>query len=282
MAKNEKIIPTPTQSNEDLIRIALKSNQPMLIRGKRGTGKSQTIKSVCKQEGYIVITRNLNGAESYEVVAGLPRQDGATFNYLIPLWWKDVERMVKDGKKVCIFLDEINHAMPEVLNGLHGVLDPERRIAGLEIPEVRIIAAGNKAEENETLTEMPLPLLDRFAIQIDDFKNDSAKAYLSAKYPDMRAIIDIVFATCKNANPRRVEKLLNCIAAGLTDKRQITALSDKNCADLIYDELEHGDYKFALVNESANKSKKLDLVMELRKLDATDFLDVVDQATKAR
>lgn len=267
------------QTNRELIKVALKANQPILIRGLRGSGKSQTIKSVCEEEGYTVITRNLNGAESYEVVSGLPRQEGNSFNYLIPLWWKDVEQMVKSGKKIVLFFDEINHALPEVLNGLHGVLDPERRIAGLELPEVRIVAAGNMAEENESLTEMPLPLLERFAIKIEDFQNDEAEEYLENKYPEMKGIVQIAF-NGEKPNPRRIEKMLICIKAGLTDKNILSDLTDYNTGSLIYEEIKKGNYDFEMVNESNNASKKRKLVNELKQLDEIDLIDILNKVTR--
>ena len=240
------------QTNRELIKVALKANQPILIRGLRGSGKSQTIKSVCEEEGYTVITRNLNGAESYEV---------------------------KSGKKIVLFFDEINHALPEVLNGLHGVLDPERRIAGLELPEVRIVAAGNMAEENESLTEMPLPLLERFAIKIEDFQNDEAEEYLENKYPEMKGIVQIAF-NGEKPNPRRIEKMLICIKAGLTDRNILCDLTDYNTGSLIYEEIKKGNYDFEMVNESNNASKKRKLVNELKQLDEIDLIDILNKVTK--
>lgn len=269
------------QTAKELIKISLAANQPILIRGKRGTGKSETVKAICRQEGYTCIVRNLNGAESYEVVAGLPRQDGQSFNYLIPMWWKDVEQMVKTGQKVCIFLDEINHAMPEVLNGLHGVLDPERRIAGLEIPDVRIIAAGNMAEENETITEMPLPLMDRFAIVIDDFINEEAESYLVNQYPDAPGIIKMIFASIK-PNPRMVEKLIKCIRCGMTDIRQLTRMLNGNeqISRQIYEEIKNGNYKFDLIDESDSFSKRRRIIQQIKSLDEVEAVILADEMQK--
>lgn len=184
---------------------AIRNNRPALLFGKAGSGKTSTVHAIAKKEGFPVETLLLAGILP-EDLGGLVRPMGSHFSYLPPEW------AVKYGDKPFIlFLDEINQASIQTLHALFYVVN-DRTVAGLKLPNMRIIAAGNTVHENEFLTPLPAPLLDRFVYKINwQADIDEATKYLSQKYNCPLLFEAINKTKTENITPRHIEQMLMLI-----------------------------------------------------------------------
>jgi hypothetical protein len=127
----------------------------VLLRGPHGIGKSQVVRQLAKAFGLDVIDRRLSQMSEGDMI-GLPSTDGEVTRFNPPDWFK---RACKTS--VCLFLDELNRATPEVMQaGFQIVLD--RELNGWKLhPQTRVYAAVN-ASAAYTVNEMDPALLDRF------------------------------------------------------------------------------------------------------------------------
>lgn len=200
------------------LRAAITNNRPALLLGAAGTGKTASVNCLAAELGYPVHTMLLAGILP-EDMGGLvrPTADGRGFDYLPPAW------ALKHGDKpFVLFLDEINQASIQTLHALFYVVN-DRTIAGVRLPNMRVIAAGNTADENEFLTPLPLPLMDRFIYRLK-WKADleGALDYLSEKYKSLNGRAELLIASVKKTHteattPRHVEQMLMLIEDGTDD-----------------------------------------------------------------
>ena len=153
------------------IRACREVDQPMLVFGAPGVGKSDQIRAAADEDD-LVIDLRLNSLEAIDM-RGLPIiQKDENKNPVAVVWVRPEflpgERgIVVDGrtyKKGIVFLDELNTAQPSVQNpALQLVLD--RRIGKHELPRSwYICAAANRAEDRAHTYPLSAALLDRFAI----------------------------------------------------------------------------------------------------------------------
>lgn len=147
----------------------LPDDQALLIRGPHGIGKSQIARQVSRKRDKLLIDLRLSQMTEGDFL-GLPKvvepqhdKDGRIIRRGMtefrPPWW-----FVKaQDEGVVLFLDEINRAVPEVMQcAFQLVLD--RAIQGKSVhPETRIIAAVNASPQYQ-VNEMDPALLDRFLV----------------------------------------------------------------------------------------------------------------------
>ena len=128
-----------------------------MLWGPPGIGKSSIIHQIAQEQSRTVIDLRLSQLE-YSDLRGIPFILNGTVTWSIPSCFPKA-----DDDTSIIFLDEINCAHPSILSAAYQlVLD--RKIGEYTLPKnVSIVAAGNRIEDNSDLTEMPLPLLNRFA-----------------------------------------------------------------------------------------------------------------------
>lgn len=152
----------------DLIK-AVPPSQACLIRGPHGIGKSQVTAEVGKILDLPVIDLRLSQMTEGDFL-GLPVIVEPTYNEdgsikrmgrteFRPPWW-----FVKAMEEPCVvLLDEINRAVPEVMQcAFQLVLD--RAVQGRRVhPETRIVAAANISHHYQ-VNEMDPALLDRFLV----------------------------------------------------------------------------------------------------------------------
>lgn len=187
---------------------AIKNNRPALLLGAAGTAKTATVHQVAKDLDMPVETLLLAGILP-EDLGGLVRPievngEPTHFKYLAPEW------AIKHGDKpFVLFLDEINQASIQTLHALFYVVN-DRTVAGIKLPNMRVIAAGNTLDENEFLTPLPKPLLDRFIYRVSwesDLKG--AISYLRNKYPKSGLLLDAVEEVgVDNITPRHIEQMI--------------------------------------------------------------------------
>jgi hypothetical protein len=134
----------------------------VLLRGAHGIGKSQVVRQVAgliaAAEGitnFEVIDRRLSQMSEGDMI-GLPSTDGEVTRFNPPEWYK---RACVDP--VCLFLDELNRATPEVMQAAFQVV-LDRELNGWKLhPKTRVFAAINTGG-SYTVNEMDPALLDRF------------------------------------------------------------------------------------------------------------------------
>jgi energy-coupling factor transporter ATP-binding protein EcfA2 len=134
----------------------------VLLRGAHGIGKSQVVRHVAgliaSAEGltnFEVIDRRLSQMSEGDMI-GLPSTDGEVTRFNPPEWYKRA-----CDKPVCLFLDELNRATPEVMQAAFQVV-LDRELNGWKLhPQTRVFAAINTGG-NYTVNEMDPALLDRF------------------------------------------------------------------------------------------------------------------------
>lgn len=214
------------------IKEALIYNIPTLFYGEKGWGKTQLINQVSRELNYECITLLLADVLP-EDLSGIPtinKELQQVDKYLLNTL-KKVENNLKNGIQTVLFLDEITQCSPQVMNCLYYLIE-NRRIGINEYPELRIIGATNYDEESDYLSQMPLPLIDRF--YITNWVNDANEInkYINNKYNLDFDYSLFLISEIKNkvnfkktCNPRSIEKTIKYYKSGLVRKEKLIALS---------------------------------------------------------
>lgn len=131
----------------------------IMLVGNHGIGKSEILTDYYRKKGMSVVALFLGQMSDPGDLIGLPNKDEATgkTDFMPPYWFPT------DGKPVCLFLDELNRARPEILQTIMD-LALNRKLAGRLLPEgSRIIAAVNEGDRYQ-LTDLDPALVSRFNI----------------------------------------------------------------------------------------------------------------------
>lgn len=187
---------------KDFIQKAVKNDLPILLFGRSGWGKTEMVEQVGVSLKMDVVKVSL-ALSLPEDVGGIPCPSGDTFRYLLPDWFYS-----RKDDEFILFLDEINQASPQVLHSIYSLVQ-ERRLHNVTNKKMRVVAAGNLAEENVHLTEIMQPLLNRFYVV--DFVHDMKAAceYLNRKF-------GLSLKEIENS-PRDTEQGLVAYFAGMKD-----------------------------------------------------------------
>lgn len=146
-----------TMSIKTFLNVAAKLpvETSVLLRGPHGIGKSQVVRKVAQLFALPVTDRRLSQMTEGDMV-GLPSTDGAVTRFNPPDWYK-----AACDKPVCLFLDEINRATPEVMQAAFQIV-LDRELNGWKLhKDTRVFAAVNNSAAY-TVNEMDPALLDRF------------------------------------------------------------------------------------------------------------------------
>ena len=204
-------------TNMLMLRSRLRANKPFFILGHAGWGKTQIIKSIAKKFGRTIITVYLDKALP-EDLNGIPvpmeGEKGSVYQETaLPAW--AAYMIDHPEKKFLLFFDEMNQADPRVMNALMPIVQ-ENTIAGVQIPNYIVGAAGNYKDENTATSKLSEPLMERFApiIQWEDKTPEAWKdsmRYLHKQW-DSKVGKELVDEFEKNAqlfrSPRVVDQKL--------------------------------------------------------------------------
>lgn len=141
-----------------ILEITPPSHNIMLV-GNHGIGKSEILTEFFSSLGLQVIPLFLGQMSDPGDLIGLPHKDEKTgkTEFLPPSWFPT------DGKPVCLFLDELNRARPEILQTIMD-LALNRKLAGRTLPEgSRLVSAVNYGDTYQ-LTDLDPALVSRFNI----------------------------------------------------------------------------------------------------------------------
>lgn len=144
----------------DALQIALEANQPVLITGAPGVGKTAVMRALARQRGWPIETIIASICEPSDL-GGLPVIDNGGVRRVPPRWATNLAEQCKDGKPGIMFFDELSTAAPAnqavVLR-----ISQERVVGDLELPEsVRFASAANPVELSAGGWDLSAPLANR-------------------------------------------------------------------------------------------------------------------------
>ena len=131
--------------------------QNIMLVGRHGIGKSQIISQFYEQQGRRVVVFFLGQMSDPGDLIGLMDKDlkSGRSVFLPPYWWP------REDEPICLFLDELNRARPEILQSVHD-LALNRTLAGKRLPPGSVvISAVNQGDEYQ-LTDLDPALVSRF------------------------------------------------------------------------------------------------------------------------
>lgn len=193
--------------------------------GKSGIGKSAIVEEYAEENGLQVIVFSL-ATEMPEAMGGIPHakltedDKKEAVEYFTRLLDERLAPIFKTkGKGYILFFDEMNQALPEVMNACYSICHPDpskRNWCGHSLELAQIVGAGNLSNgEDGTvyLNDIPTPLHNRFHIfEMKSDKKDT-KTYLKAKYkniPQVAKYIDVLLE--EDIPPRDIDEVLKVIA----------------------------------------------------------------------
>jgi len=106
--------------------------KPVLIRGRHGVGKSETVYQIAEKIGLPVVERRASQMTEGDLI-GLPVVDGEATSWNPPDWFKTA-----CSEPVVLFLDEIDRATLEVRQGIFELTD-SRKLNGHALHEQTVI-----------------------------------------------------------------------------------------------------------------------------------------------
>lgn len=163
--------------------VAIPLQQPTMIWGMPGVGKSEAARQQAERMGAMLVDIRLSQYDSVDL-RGIPvPSDGLTVWHApstLPFVGND---QFPDDKPILLFLDEINSAMPSVMAVAYQLVLDRRVGEHVLKPNVHILAAGNRDGDKGVTHKMPLPLADRFCHVELGVSADSVIDYMLGKVP---------------------------------------------------------------------------------------------------
>lgn len=154
------------KDDEKILKACIKTNQPALLEGETGIGKTTIINHLAKKKKKTLHRISVNGATSIEEILGKFIPKGKNIEWVDGL----LVKAMKDGDWVVF--DEINVAVPDILFCLQSLLDDDRKITLLEKEnevvkphkDFRFFATMNPPEEYIGTKDLNKALKSRFYI----------------------------------------------------------------------------------------------------------------------
>ena len=142
------------------------ANQPVMLHGSPGVGKSDVVRQIVKQRGIELIDLRLSQLDPVDL-RGVPSVD--TKKHITS--WNTPSFLPTDGKGI-LFLDEINSAAQATQAAAYQlVLD--RKLGDYVMPPGwTIIAAGNRSTDRAIVNQMSTALKNRFTHLNYEVNND--------------------------------------------------------------------------------------------------------------
>lgn len=218
-----------------VLRRLVAINEPVLLIGHAGVGKTQIVRQIGEELNRPVKTVILSQLEPGDLI-GLPVSVGGRTEFLRPSWLPS-----EDEENVILFLDELNRAPLYVRQGILQLVQ-EKQIGPHTLPKsLSIVAAMNPDMEGYQVNDLSdRALLSRFVVITVQNSAEDLACYLRAKgYTDEEIMpaIDVlekrgIFSEDipmpkLDCNPRTIERALRvmrCIA-DLSQELQYEVLS---------------------------------------------------------
>lgn len=142
------------------------ANQPVMIHGSPGVGKSDVVRQVARENDMEMIDLRLSQLDPVDL-RGVPSVDSKRKQTS----WNVPDFLPRDGKGI-LFLDEINSAAQATQAAAYQlVLD--RKLGDYELPKGwAIVAAGNRSTDRAIVNQMSTALKNRFTHLNYEVNND--------------------------------------------------------------------------------------------------------------
>jgi MoxR-like ATPase len=157
---------TAYQRALEALEVALDRNEPVILWGQIGIGKSFNVHDMAARRRWKVLELRVAQMEAIDL-RGRPDlvdlgNGRVRTRFHPPEELPDPDR---DGPEGVIFADELNlsQAADDVRAALFQLIDRGQLGTYLKPPGWRVVAACNPAEYNQLAVELPEPLLNRFA-----------------------------------------------------------------------------------------------------------------------
>jgi hypothetical protein len=146
--------------------VCVRTNQPAMIHGSPGVGKSQIVKQVADKHNMEMIDLRLSQLDPVDL-RGVPSVDNKTRKTI----WNVPDFLPTSGRGI-LFLDEINSAAQATQAAAYQlVLD--RKLGDYELPDGwTIVAAGNRTSDRAIVNQMSTALKNRFVHLNFEVSND--------------------------------------------------------------------------------------------------------------
>ena len=143
--------------------VVIDLEEPVMIEGGTGIGKSEAIAQACAENDAIIVDVRLGQYDSVDLrgFPGVDKATGQTVWYApktLPFVGNDE---FPDDKIIVLFLDELTSATPPVFAVAYQLINDFCIGEHVLKPNVRIIAAGNRASDRGVVNRMPIPLCNR-------------------------------------------------------------------------------------------------------------------------
>lgn len=147
------------QEAKEVVKLCILNEQPIMLWGGPGIGKSDLVHQIGKDLGRPVIDIRLALMGS-EDIKGYPYRDEETNKMKFAI---ANEFPTDPDSNAIIFFDEINAAVPTTQNAMYQLI-LDRKIGEYELPKgVSMVAAGNRESDRGGTFTMPKPLENRFS-----------------------------------------------------------------------------------------------------------------------
>lgn len=235
------------------LEMSRRSKVPVIFMSNPGYGKTTTVNTYAKRNGYHVETVCGSQYAKDEILGYLVNEGGESLTAKAPEWYTNIISMEKEKIPSILFFDEISAASTEVQSSLLQVCF-ERKIRGNRLlPEDTIIcAAANYKLNLPGWCDIMAPSLNRFCIinlqpeddlqVIEEFTQDIQE--VEEDWPDFKNLsMDDITSKLVSLTRRFLTGLFKKYPRDLTSKvgSTIGALNLKNqCFDGMYSENDDG------------------------------------------
>lgn len=144
----------------DSIAIAIIANQPFVVWGPPGVGKTASIEAITKKMGFPMVTI-IPGNYEQSDMCGIPFVSDNKLNLAPPGWVLEANRLAGAYGKVLVFMDELSCARHEVQASALRIMQ-ERVVGDVPLhPQVRIGCAANPPEMAASGWDLSAPMANR-------------------------------------------------------------------------------------------------------------------------
>jgi len=223
----------PSQLSSLLIKL-LPANEPVLVQGSPGLGKTDTIQKATEKLGYDLIVTHpvVSDPTDFKGMPAIVKRGegkdaipGAEF-----LPFGDLNQMIEATVPTVVFLDDIGQAPPAVQAALMQLVLARKVNNHAISDQVRFIAATNRRQDKAAVSGLITPLLDRFStvitmeFDLDDWVNWGIQNGMPAELlafarfkPDLMGKFEASKDMKKSTTPRSVASFGRLVNLGIED-----------------------------------------------------------------
>jgi len=190
-------------TNLETFRTAFAVNEPLLIMGLPGVGKTRALEAFLEEQNVSFVTLIASIREPSDF-GGQPLIDPNTGDFRLapPAWAKKLKEAGDRGQRTAVFMDEITTCAPSVQAALLRVIT-DRVVGELSLPDnCWMIAAANPPEIAANGYELTPPLANRFIHE--EYKFDPSDWVLEfpryfGKVPKVFGVDEVTWAQARSS-----------------------------------------------------------------------------------